>query len=241
MIAKIVASGDDRDAAMAALEDALANVRIWPVKTNAAFLIACLRAPEFRAGDVTTGFIADQGDTLTAPPQPQDSDWKVAGVQMFAPHYFHRDDKAADPWRKALGFRLNAPERGAITVQHGEERRAIDLMSFEGADGYVQPVADGLLTFRDGRPLLFTKPKFTSGDSGSGAGTILAPMPGRITSVDVATGDAVIKGQKLLTLEAMKMEHALTAPFDGEVAELHATAGGQVQVDALLARVEANA
>jgi len=147
MIAKIVASGDDRDAAMDALEDALEDVRIWPV----------------------------------------------------------------------------------------------DLMSFDGAEGMVQPVADGMLTFRDGRPLLFTEPRFSGGDSGGGAGTILAPMPGRVTSVDVATGDTVTKGQKLLTLEAMKMEHALTAPFDGVVAELNAAAGGQVQVDALLARIEPNA
>ena len=51
----------------------------------------------------------------------------------------------------------------------------------------------------------------------------------------------MVKGQKLLTLEAMKMEHSLTAPFDGVVAELTVTAGQQVQVDALLVRVEAEA
>jgi 3-methylcrotonyl-CoA carboxylase alpha subunit len=68
----------------------------------------------------------------------------------------------------------------------------------------------------------------------------LSPMPGRIISVDVAQGDTVAKGQKLLTLEAMKMEHSLTAPFDGMVVELNAVAGGQVQVDALLARIEVN-
>jgi 3-methylcrotonyl-CoA carboxylase alpha subunit len=48
----------------------------------------------------------------------------------------------------------------------------------------------------------------------------------------------VTKGQKLLTLEAMKMEHSLTAPFDGIVAELNATPGAQVQVEAVLARIE---
>ena len=63
-------------------------------------------------------------------------------------------------------------------------------------------------------------------------------MPGRIIAVDVATGQRVTSGQKLLTLEAMKMEHTLTAPFDGVVAELPATAGALVQVDALLARIE---
>ena len=63
-------------------------------------------------------------------------------------------------------------------------------------------------------------------------------MPGKVTSVDVAAGDTVTKGQRLLTLEAMKMEHGLVAPFDGVVAELNTTEGAQVQVDALLARIE---
>mgnify|MGYP002785512861 FL=1 len=64
-------------------------------------------------------------------------------------------------------------------------------------------------------------------------------MPGKVTSVDVAAGEQVSKGQRLLTLEAMKMEHAMLAPFDGVVAELNVEAGAQVQVEAVLARVEA--
>jgi 3-methylcrotonyl-CoA carboxylase alpha subunit len=63
-------------------------------------------------------------------------------------------------------------------------------------------------------------------------------MPGRVTAVDVAAGEAVTKGQRLLTLEAMKMEHGLIAPFDGVVAELNAKAGAQVGEGALLARIE---
>ena len=63
-------------------------------------------------------------------------------------------------------------------------------------------------------------------------------MPGRLTAVEVVVGDKVAKGQRLLTLEAMKMEHALTAPFDGAVAELNATAGAQVSEGQLLARIE---
>jgi 3-methylcrotonyl-CoA carboxylase alpha subunit len=54
----------------------------------------------------------------------------------------------------------------------------------------------------------------------------------------VAEGDAVTAGQRLMVLEAMKMEHALTAPFDGTVTELTATTGGQVQVEAVLCVVE---
>jgi 3-methylcrotonyl-CoA carboxylase alpha subunit len=64
-------------------------------------------------------------------------------------------------------------------------------------------------------------------------------MPGKVTSVDVSVGEQVAKGQRLLTLEAMKMEHALLAPFDGVIAELAVEPGAQVQVEAVLARVEA--
>ena len=63
-------------------------------------------------------------------------------------------------------------------------------------------------------------------------------MPGKVTAVEVSQGEKVSKGQRLLTLEAMKMEHALTAPFDGTVTELAATPGAQVADGALLARVE---
>ena len=69
-------------------------------------------------------------------------------------------------------------------------------------------------------------------------GALVAPMPGKVTSVDVTAGEQVAKGQRLLTLEAMKMEHAMVAPFDGVVAELTVQAGAQVPVDAVLARVE---
>jgi 3-methylcrotonyl-CoA carboxylase alpha subunit len=72
---------------------------------------------------------------------------------------------------------------------------------------------------------------------GTHDGTILSPMPGRIIAVEVTQGQSVTKGQKLLTLEAMKMEHSLTAPFDGVVAELNAVTGAQVQVEALLVRI----
>ena len=66
-------------------------------------------------------------------------------------------------------------------------------------------------------------------------------MPGKVIAVDVAEGNSVTTGQRLLVLEAMKMEHALTAPFDGIVTRLSASEGAQVQVESLLAVVEAGA
>jgi 3-methylcrotonyl-CoA carboxylase alpha subunit len=64
-------------------------------------------------------------------------------------------------------------------------------------------------------------------------------MPGKVTAVDIKQGDKVAKGERLLTLEAMKMEHALTAPFDGTVAELNAKPGAQVTEGQMLVKVEA--
>ena len=69
-------------------------------------------------------------------------------------------------------------------------------------------------------------------------GDIIAPMPGKVIAVDVMNDDEVKAGQRLMVLEAMKMEHALTAPFDGMVRDLAAAPGAQVQVEALLCVVE---
>jgi 3-methylcrotonyl-CoA carboxylase alpha subunit len=63
-------------------------------------------------------------------------------------------------------------------------------------------------------------------------------MPGVVSAVKVTAGDAVARGQQLLVVEAMKMEHALLAPFAGTVASLHAEVGQHVAEGALLARVE---
>jgi len=100
--------------------------------------------------------------------------------------------------------------------------------------------APAMLVAEAGSVWQLTPWRAEGGAGGAGGdGAILSPMPGKVIAVEVAAGDTVVKGQKLLTLEAMKMEHSLTAPFDGVVAELNAVTGGQVQVEALLVRIEA--
>ncbi len=64
-------------------------------------------------------------------------------------------------------------------------------------------------------------------------------MPGKVTGLSVKAGDKVTKGQALLTLEAMKMEHALTAPFDGTVDSVAVSLGSQVTEGAVLAKLTA--
>jgi 3-methylcrotonyl-CoA carboxylase alpha subunit len=107
---------------------------------------------------------------------------------------------------------------------------------------------DGVLQFDDGETVwanvmaeTFALRPFEERGTGAASaadGAILAPMPGKVIAVDVAEGDAVTAGQRLMVLEAMKMEHALTAPFDWTVTELSASEGGQVQVEVVLCVVE---
>jgi 3-methylcrotonyl-CoA carboxylase alpha subunit len=97
-----------------------------------------------------------------------------------------------------------------------------------------------VVAFYEGQAYEFALTSRGTGTShGVHDGEIEAPMPGKVTAVEVKQGERVAKGQRLLTLEAMKMEHALTAPFDGTVAELSAAAGQQVSEGTMLVRVEA--
>jgi acetyl/propionyl-CoA carboxylase alpha subunit len=165
-----------------------------------------------------------------------------------------------------FGFRSNgerAPARFDFVV-NGEPHSATVLPDSSDADWQWDVSIDGRAAFDDVESLpttygleaddqpegpirLFSgghayQATFGLGRGSVGAaaddGAILAPMPGKVTSVEVSEGEKVAKGQRLLTLEAMKMEHGLVAPFDGVVAELNAKAGAQVQVDVVLAKIE---
>lgn len=96
-----------------------------------------------------------------------------------------------------------------------------------------------ILMQKDGASFLIAASRTSGGPVGSSAdGAILSPMPGRIIAIEITAGEHVTKDQKLLTLEAMKMEHSLIAPFDGTVTELNAETGSQVSEGAVLARIE---
>ncbi len=82
-------------------------------------------------------------------------------------------------------------------------------------------------------------PRFPEPGSAVEQGSLVAPMPGNVIRLGAAVGEIVNAGQPLIWLEAMKMEHTITAPADGVLVELNVTTGQQVEVGAVLARVEA--
>ena len=233
MIAKLVAWGEDRDCAIETLANTLGESEVWPVRTNAGFLFNALLHPDFAAAKLDTGFIARELAELVPDPDPDEAIWRGAAAVALA----EDEDEPAS----FAGFRLNAAPAARVALGQGGKFRTIELDD----EGEVAPVSgfrddERIVVFLEGQAYAFGRNARGTVGTHSVDGAIIAPMPGKVTSVEVAAGDAVTKGQRLLTLEAMKMEHTLVAPFDGVVAELNTKAGAQVQVDAVLARIEPN-
>jgi 3-methylcrotonyl-CoA carboxylase alpha subunit len=281
MIAKLIARGDTREEAAAALADACREVEVWPVRTNAAFLARCLDHPDFVAGDIDTGFIpARQEQLVSAPPS---ADAFVAALALAAEDAasalgLPADSDRLSPWQATpdglYGFRLNAPISthhrvevdgetilgGARPLVEGEWRWLVELRDevsgvgrFEEASIQYEQVLvgerrvlnfvrtdGGVVLFDDGAAIAVRESEIAGPAGGAAAesdGSIRSPMPGKIVAVQVSAGQTVEKGKPMVVLEAMKMEHALSAPFDGVVAELNAKVGDQVSDGALLVKV----
>jgi acetyl-CoA carboxylase biotin carboxylase subunit len=237
MIAKLIAHAATREGATDRLAQACAEVEVWPVKTNAAFLARCLDHPDFIAGDVDTSFIPTRIDELAAQATPSDDILMVAAAASLA-----RDESSeASPWKDLTGFRMNAaPETHMRLFLDG--RPILAPLPEGDLEADVLMTDEAVVVFEAGETfVLCTRPPVGSLDEGAGDGRIVSPMPGKVVTVSVAVGDKVVRGQALMTLEAMKMEHALVAPFDGEVEALSVSAGDQVSEGVALARLKATA
>jgi len=231
MVAKLVVWEKTRADAIEALADIAESVEVWPVKTNAAFLANALLEDDFVEAQLDTGFIERKLDRLVGDDAPDDAIWQAAAD-------FTVLDAIEENAPRPIGFRLNADPRVAASLFHKGESRTVDVIGERDAahaTGFVEDART--VVFADGQGFEFALESRGSGAAAAGSGAILAPMPGKVIAVDVAEGDRVTAGQRLMVLEAMKMEHALTAPFDGTVTELSAATGGQVQVEAVLAVV----
>ena len=238
MIAKLIAHAETREAALAELAEACDAVEVWPVKTNAGFLARCLEAPDFIAGDLDTGFIARNLESLAAPPEPSPAALSAAAEAAMAVDETLSPDPS--PWRDLAGFRLNAaPERTVRLFLAGNPVIAT-VRELAAPRSVLLTDDDQIVVFESGEAFVFASHPPAADDAGGASdGAIRSPMPGKVTGLSVKPGDAVAKGQALLTLEAMKMEHALTAPFDGVVETVSVTLGAQVSEGAVLVKLTA--
>jgi propionyl-CoA carboxylase alpha chain/3-methylcrotonyl-CoA carboxylase alpha subunit len=278
MIAKLIVHADTREEAAADLAEAAAQVEVWPVKTNAGFLVRCLEHPRFISGDVDTGFIAaEETDLVPAGPDAviRDAALGLMAETSWAYNDLPRNEDHRGPWDsyepgEAHGFRLNAQPRAIYHVDLDGQRISASLRSAQSRDWtwIVQDgdrenrvrlswtpkaveVSDETFGFRElegGAAVLFARgdavrvdrwrAKSAAASSGPASdGSLRAPMPGKIVAAPAKAGDAVAKGAPIVVLEAMKMEHALTAPFDGVVESVSVSVGDQVGDGVVLAVV----
>ncbi|WP_067489802.1 acetyl/propionyl/methylcrotonyl-CoA carboxylase subunit alpha [Erythrobacter sp. CCH5-A1] len=248
MIAKVIAFADDRDDAIDTLIDSITGLQVWPIRTNAAFLRRCADHPDFRAANLDTGFIGRYENELIPSDAASEVEWQAAAGFALA-------DQSSEAEYLPQGFRLNAASTARVALSHAGETRVIEreaatvpihadfgTMMLAGGDENPRAFSarvtdDEIVLFSEGRAIGFSRSVRGTGQASAADGAIIAPMPGKVIAVDVTEGQAVTAGQRLLVLEAMKMEHALTAPFDGVIEGLAVSAGGQVQVEAVLCRV----
>jgi acetyl/propionyl-CoA carboxylase alpha subunit len=244
MIAKLIAHAACREEAIAKLARACRAVEVWPVKTNAAFLARALDDDDFREGRIDTGFIGERIELLAQFEEPSNHALNAAAAVMLGRRTSPpTEGEPHSPWTAgAAGFRLNAPAAETeVRLHMGDWDFTVDTTAGAHDDADVPPVhgyGRHIVVFERGEAYDFTARGAgdDAGDAG-GDGAVTSPMPGQVIAVQVAEGDKVKKKQALVVLEAMKMEHTLTAPFDATVAEIRAKPGDRVSEGVLLVRL----
>jgi 3-methylcrotonyl-CoA carboxylase alpha subunit len=256
MIGKVIAHGATRDEALDRLSAALGATTITGPKTNLAFLKALADHPDFRAGRFDTGFIDQRLEALGATRRPPSDAMIAAGVASLISARAAPADGWRSPFAAADGFQLSGPRRlTQDLLADGEPMTATLVWDHRRGpgptievDGRVLPppagtpraVAGQARVFEAGRQVTFAFPdpaERLASDGEGGDGVVKAPMHGKLVALFVTPGQIVAKGDKVLVVEAMKMEHAMAAPLAGTIAEVRAEVGEQVGQGAVLVTI----
>jgi len=258
MIAKIIATGANRDEALRRLVRAVRGTHLLGVATNREFLLDALSVDEFREGSATTAFIgkhypdgfkSGESDPVAAllaaiiAADRTGQGWSSNAVQAHQVSLAgHAGDVAIRLARS--GSRWLA-ECGELSASIAILERGATTIRFE-ADGLIRRAAylcaqDTITLDLGGRVYQFEDTTYRApAKSGAGGdGMLRAPMSGTITSVSVEQGQEVARGDVLAVLEAMKMEQQIIAPVSGTVATVAVARGQQVSARDILFIVEA--
>jgi 3-methylcrotonyl-CoA carboxylase alpha subunit len=255
MIAKVIAHGASRDEAIDRLVGALDATIVDGLKSNRAFLARLADHPAFRAGEVDTGFIARHMASLSPPetcPAPAllaaalglglPSGEAPAGpfaalpirinlahehtVMLWwqgAAHAVSLRATGAGRWR--IG---GLPGIGEVSARRTGPHGLLIDMAGSLLPATAVPHADAVEVRLAGQSWMIATMPPKKAEAGAASANVMAPMPGRVLAVDVAPGQTVAEGDRLLVLEAMKMEHRLTARSGGTVKAVHVSTGDQV-------------
>ncbi|NGN69715.1 acety-l/propionyl-CoA carboxylase subunit alpha, partial [Streptomyces sp. A7024] len=253
----VIVHAPTRPEALRKLARALDTARIHGPVTNRDLLLRSLRHPEFAEARMTTGFYDRHLAELTTPPpgsglaalaaaiadaaaregygawrnvpsQPQLKVYATNGTRHEIRYHRTRTGYEPDP-HDFPGITVVTATPTHVTLESDGVRRTYEVTAYADDDTvHVNNIA------------LRQEPRFPEAASHAAPGSLLAPMPGTVIRIaeGLAQGASVIQGQPLLWLEAMKMEHKITAPASGTLTALHAEPGRQVEVGALLAVVQ---
>jgi acetyl-CoA/propionyl-CoA carboxylase biotin carboxyl carrier protein len=223
MLAKVIAHGRDRAEALDRLADALDGTVVLGLVTNLRFLRWLVRHPIVRAGEARIDTLAAIWPADDVPTAITDRTW----------------DAAAHALAPAAGWRLTGPPRLRLAAEGEERTVTVAPENPTTPDVASARVGETVHVDQDGRSIAVTvapppdvdraaRAAAATASRADTSATLVAPMPGTVLRVHLRESAAVTTGDPIVTLEAMKMEHAVTAPIDGHVGELHVRAGDQV-------------
>ncbi|HYM30728.1 MAG TPA: acetyl-CoA carboxylase biotin carboxylase subunit [Candidatus Cybelea sp.] len=269
MVAKVIAHGDTREEARRRLIAALEDTLMLGINSNRSFLLQVLRHPAFIGGEATTAFIAQHFAPKSAAmqrPAPDDRMLALAAVLLFEATAIETDPSVAN-WRSTGAatwpLRLTVGEtHHAVTVTCvagdrfevalGRHPVLVDLIDWSDStvrfaiDGLQQnaryALAEGALHLDlDGATAIVRETLLEASGAGEkdGEARLVAPMNGRIVAVLAKAGDKVAKGQRVVVLEAMKMQHEIAASRAGVIEQIAVKEGDQVATRQLLAALVA--
>jgi 3-methylcrotonyl-CoA carboxylase alpha subunit len=261
MLGKIIAWGESRATAVELLHRALSELEIVGVATNRALLASVLADQEFRRGAVGTDFLTVRrtqllfGEPAAAGPdialgavwcaaKNTDSNalwedsrgWRLAGSPSTAWRFAQGSAVVEHSGKDEYAVRVNGDDYAVRVLSRSKH---LLLAECQGQMQNISVLDAGpvLHLFRDGRHVMLQAERTDDALQVAGAaeqGSLLTPLPGTIVAVHVATGQQVARGTPLVTVEAMKMEHTLTAPYDGVVSRIAYGLTDRVQAGATL-------
>ncbi|MFI7632601.1 biotin carboxylase N-terminal domain-containing protein [Nonomuraea sp. NPDC049400] len=255
MLAKIIGYASTRAEAVRKLVTALRRARLHGVATNRDLLVDILMSPAFAAGDTHTGFLAPDGPLRGAAPRQEAGELPVLAAALAMAAANRRRAKVLpglpSGWRNVRSQSRRArfeeaevvydPLPDGVTVVGAEPQEVVlEQDGVRQSFQVAQYDEDGKIyvDHAGGCAELTPLPRLPEPVEHVAPGSLLAPMPGSVLRVEVEAGDRVVKGQAVLVLEAMKMEHRIAAPSGGVVSGVHVEKGQQVDAGAVLAIIQ---
>ncbi|ULE31829.1 acetyl-CoA carboxylase biotin carboxylase subunit [Mycobacterium sp. IDR2000157661] len=268
MLSKVIAHADDRAGALRALDRALARTAVLGITTNIEFLRFLLADPDVAAGRLDTGLLdrrlpdfvsaaAGDAELIAAAAAKWLRAWHASSGELWeVPSGWRIGERAPTKYRLRSGERTEhvyltgTPGSATAVVENGGTYSLTASSAGDRLSVTLDGVRTEYLVAGSGRQLWLAGGGHTAvveevreapvraDDEHSGDAELTSPMPGSVVAVGVGDGDTVTAGTVVITIEAMKMEHALTAPVDG-VVELLVAVADQVKVGQPVARVTA--